>query len=172
MNRFTAMKLLRNSVLLLTVIINIGCDQISKDMVRKHISYYESISVVRHHITLTKVENTGAFLSLGHEWPSPLREILLMVLPILALIAGLAVILFKQGLSPLFRVGASCVIGGGIGNIIDRTVRGSVTDFLHVKFGIFQTGIFNLADVSIMTGTFLVMYSFYIDRKTASKLRT
>ncbi len=172
MNRFTAMKLLRNSVLLLTVMVNIGCDQISKEMVRKHISYYESISVVRHHITLTKVENTGAFLSLGYEWPSPLREIVLMILPIIGLITGLAVILFKQGLSPLFRVGASCMIGGGIGNIIDRTLRGSVTDFLHIKFGAFQTGIFNLADVSIMVGTFMVLYSFYIDRKTASKLRT
>lgn len=169
MNRFTAMKLLRNLVLLLTVLVNIGCDQISKGMVRKHISYDEHIALVRHHITLTKVENTGAFLSLGNEWPSPLREILLVGLPILALITGLAVILIKQGLSPLFRVGASCVIGGGIGNIIDRTFRGSVTDFLHLKLGVFQTGIFNLADVSIMAGTFLVMYSFYLDRKTVPK---
>ncbi|WP_428664562.1 signal peptidase II [Runella sp.] len=170
MNRFTTMRILRNIVLLLTVLTNIGCDQISKDMVRKHISYYEHISVVRHHFTLTNVENTGAFLSLGNEWPSPVREILLVVLPIIALIAGLAVILFKQGLSALFRLGASCVIGGGIGNIIDRAVRGSVTDFLHLKFGIFQTGIFNLADVSIMVGTFLVMYSFYKDRNPSPKL--
>ncbi|WP_169704959.1 signal peptidase II [Runella slithyformis] len=166
------MRLLRNFLLLLTIIVNIGCDQITKNMVRKHISYYEHITVVRHHVTLTKVENTGAFLSLGHEWPSPLREILLVGLPILALICGLAVILYKQGLSPLFRVGASCVIGGSLGNIIDRTVRGSVTDFLHVQLGIFQTGIFNLADVSIMAGTFWGMISFYLDRKTSPKLRT
>ena len=49
------------------------------------------------------------------------------------------------------------VIGGGIGNVFDRIAYGSVTDFLHVKFGIFQTGIFNVADLSIMTGVVIIL---------------
>ena len=126
------MKLIRNLILLLTVLVNIGCDQISKNIVRRHISYDENISVVRHHFTLTNVENKGAFLSLGNDLPSPFREILLVVFPIIALLTGLIFIFLKRDLSPLFRLGACCVIGGGIGNMIDRAFRGSVTDFLHL----------------------------------------
>ena len=65
----------------------------------------------------------------------------------------------------------SCIIGGGAGNIYDRIVYGSVTDFLYIHYGLFKTGIFNAADVSIMFGTFFLIGSYFL---TASKdlLRT
>ncbi|MGB3075106.1 MAG: signal peptidase II [Chitinophagales bacterium] len=47
------------------------------------------------------------------------------------------------------------VIGGGIGNLIDRMLYGSVTDFLFIHSGMFRTGIFNMADTSIMLGSLL-----------------
>jgi signal peptidase II len=55
----------------------------------------------------------------------------------------------------------SFAIGGGIGNIYDRLVHGSVTDFMHINFGLFQTGIFNMADVSIMVGMFIFLAQSY-----------
>ena len=61
-------------------------------------------------------------------------------------------------------IGLCFVIGGGVGNLLDRIVYGSVTDFLYLKFGIFQTGIFNMADVSIMTGMFLVFLQFFFKK--------
>jgi len=54
-------------------------------------------------------------------------------------------------------VGMCFLIGGGIGNIADRMIYGSVTDFLHLTFGALQTGIFNMADVSIMMGILLIL---------------
>ena len=57
-------------------------------------------------------------------------------------------------------IGLCFVIGGGVGNLFDRMVYGSVTDFLYLKFGVFQTGIFNMADVSIMTG---MLFSFFFN---------
>ena len=56
------------------------------------------------------------------------------------------------------------IIGGGIGNIYDRFVYGSVTDFFHIDFVIFQTGIFNMADVSVMVGMFILLGEFYLKR--------
>jgi signal peptidase II len=57
------------------------------------------------------------------------------------------------------------LIGGGIGNIYDRIKFGSVTDFLHIDFILFRTGIFNLADVSIMIGIgILLLHSFLGNR--------
>ena len=55
------------------------------------------------------------------------------------------------------RFGICFLIGGGIGNIYDRIVYGSVTDFFHIDFVIFKTGIFNVADMSIMTGIGLLL---------------
>ena len=59
-------------------------------------------------------------------------------------------------------IGLAFVVGGGIGNIYDRAIYGSVTDFLHLDFYLFKTGVFNLADVSIMTGVFIVLIAFMI----------
>ena len=61
-------------------------------------------------------------------------------------------------------IGLCFVIGGGVGNLFDRILYGSVTDFLYLKFGIFQTGIFNMADVSIMTGISIVLLQFLLKR--------
>ena len=58
-------------------------------------------------------------------------------------------------------VGMCFAIGGGIGNLFDRIHYGSVTDFLHIKWGMFQTGIFNLADVSIITGMIIILIQFF-----------
>jgi signal peptidase II len=62
-------------------------------------------------------------------------------------------------------VGAAFVIGGGIGNLYDRIMFGSVTDFLHIDFVIFQTGIFNFADVSIMIGMAMIIAAAYVNRR-------
>ena len=59
-------------------------------------------------------------------------------------------------------IGFSLIIGGGIGNIFDRIVYGSVTDFLYLDFGgIFKTGIFNIADLSVTTGMILILISSF-----------
>ena len=74
-------------------------------------------------------------------------------------------------MSKSMLVGISFVLGGGIGNMYDRIIHGSVTDFLHIDFVIFQTGIFNMADVSIMTGMFLILIRpFY--KEMNDKLRS
>ncbi|MDO8994488.1 MAG: signal peptidase II, partial [Daejeonella sp.] len=65
-------------------------------------------------------------------------------------------------------VGWCFVIGGGTGNLYDRIVHGSVTDFLHLDLGLFQTGIFNLADVSIMIGMFIILTGQFFYKKEES----
>ncbi|MFD0939819.1 signal peptidase II [Pedobacter boryungensis] len=143
---------LRLILLLAIVALNIGCDQVSKSIVRQKIDYDENISIIKNHFILTKVENTGAFLSAGNNLPEAVRIILLSILPVLVLGYGLFYLLNKNNLSREMQIGLCFLIGGGIGNVYDRIVFGSVTDFLHIDFGIFRTGIFNLADVSIMIG--------------------
>jgi signal peptidase II len=57
------------------------------------------------------------------------------------------------------------IIGGGLGNIYDRIRFGSVTDFAHIDFVIFQTGVFNVADMSIMAGTIMIILHAWFKKK-------
>ncbi|MCZ4242709.1 signal peptidase II [Pedobacter punctiformis] len=144
--------------LALILALNIGCDQVSKNIVRNNISEYEHISVIKDRFTLTKVENSGAFLSLGDNMPYVFRLIILSGLPILFLGYGLYFLFTKQNLPKTFQIALCFLIGGGIGNLYDRIVHGSVTDFMHMDFKIFQTGVFNFADISIMIGVGTLLF--------------
>jgi signal peptidase II len=160
----TLKRLLRTFVILVVLCCNIGCDQISKSIVRQRIAYHEQISLVSNHLILTKVENTGAFLSAGDSLPQPFKSLLLIALPLVALALGLRYIMTRKNLSQTMVLGICFGIGGGLGNIHDRIVYGSVTDFLHINFGLFRTGIFNMADVSVMIGAALILIGTYSKR--------
>jgi signal peptidase II len=86
---------------------------------------------------------------------------LLVFIPTLVLGFGVYFIFRKKDIRTATLFGICCVLGGGIGNIFDRIMYGSVTDFLHIDFVLFQTGVFNLADVSIMAGVFIVLIDTY-----------
>lgn len=154
-------------VLIFTIlVINIGCDQISKNLVRRSVNSYQEISLIKNYVTLTKVENAGAFLSMGDSLPDTLRFILLTLLPLIVLGFGVGFLFIKNNLPKPIILGFTFVMGGGIGNIYDRLVHGTVTDFLHIDFGIFHTGIFNLADVSILLGVFIVLLDSVVNGRT------
>lgn len=144
----------RNLIIVVILLLNIGCDQITKNVARNNITTGENITVIEGYFTLTKVENTGAFLSMGNNQPVFLKVLLLNVLPALFLAGMLIYILRKSEVKLIIAIPFAFIIGGGLGNLYDRILHGSVTDFLFMDFQIFRTGIFNLADVSIMVGVF------------------
>ena len=155
-----AKNIIRIILILLVITANIGCDQFSKKIVKRSVLPYETIRVLNDHLTVTRVENSGAFLSAGDSMSKTSKQIFLTLIPIIAMILGL-VYLFLKPVSGNMLTGLCFVIGGGLGNLFDRIMYGSVTDFLFVKVGIFETGIFNLADVSIMTGMLLIFLQFF-----------
>lgn len=159
----------RVCILLAIITLNVSCDQVSKNMARVKLPYYERVNVISDFLTLIKVENTGAFLSIGNNLPSLVKIGLLSVLPVLIL--GIATYyLFKNTqLSHWQSVGIAFVIGGGIGNLYDRIIHGSVTDFLHIQYEFLQTGIFNMADVSITVGMLLIFASLLDTRQRLFK---
>jgi signal peptidase II len=153
--------ILRNTLILTAILLNIGCDQVTKNIARNKIEYHETISVIDNFLTLTKVENAGAFLSLGSNMPVFIKLLALNILPVIVMLWGLYLVIQKTNMSRLLVVGLCFIIGGGAGNLYDRIRFGSVTDFMHMNFGIFQTGIFNMADVSIMVGMGIILVDVY-----------
>jgi signal peptidase II len=161
-----AKKIVRNLFILILLTTNIGCDQISKCIVRQTIEYDQRTSLLGNFLTITKVENTGAFLSLGDQLPRIIYKILMIILPLIVLGYALYYLLTSNNLPRLLIFGICLVIGGGLGNVYDRIIYGSVTDFLHFDFVLFHTGIVNMADISLTMGFFVLMYILFINRGT------
>jgi len=148
----------KNLLILIIIVTNIACDQITKDIIRQKINYDEQITVINNFITITKVENTGAFLSFGNNISRTAYKIIMIIIPIIVLGYALYLILTKENLSKIYIIGISLIVGGGLGNIIDRILYGSVTDFLYFDFQLFHTGIVNFADMFLTSGFFLLIY--------------
>ncbi|GAA4274689.1 signal peptidase II [Aquimarina gracilis] len=159
---------LRLLAILSLVLLNISCDQISKTVVRKTIEPYQRIQVFKNNFVLTKVENTGAAYSLGADLMPIHKILLLQILPVIVLLILLWQILIKTNYSKETIIGFTFIIGGGIGNLFDRIVYGSVTDFLILDLGIIKTEIFNMAEVSIMLGSLLVLGAALFNKKEAA----
>lgn len=147
------------------VLLNISCDQISKDLARKKIDDNQVIRLVNDNFILTKVENKGAALSLGENLHPTLKLVLLQILPLFVLAFLFRLLLIKNNYTASTIIGFCFIIGGGIGNIYDRILYGSVTDFMHIQVGIFKTGIFNMADVSVVVGVLLILMETLISNQ-------
>jgi signal peptidase II len=162
--------ILRILGIVLILVVSIALDRVSKIYVREHIHISDNIFVIKNFFTILHAENTGAFLSLGDSLQNPWKFILLSLLPLLALAFGVFYVMFKPSIGKLTTIGIVLVIAGGAGNLYDRMLYGSVTDFMHMNFGIFQTGVFNVADVSIMIGMGLILLeSWQKDRDAKRK---
>jgi signal peptidase II len=153
--------------ILIIVLLTVGCDQVSKELTRTKVEPREFISVIGEHFILTNVENTGAMLGFGQHFSPIVKRLFLQGLPLLVLLVLLYRILTKPNLNLLLLIAFALVIGGGIGNLIDRIAHGSVTDFFQIRLGFFRTGIFNIADVAVTTGVFMLLFLIVKGKKIA-----
>jgi signal peptidase II len=149
------------------VLLNIGCDQISKVVVRKNVVSREYIELVTDHLILTNVENTGAMLGFGANFPPIIKIILLQIIPVFVLMVLLYRVLTKKRIDRWLVFAFALVIGGGIGNLIDRIIYGSVTDFFQIRLGFLKTGIFNMADVAVTIGVLMILFLSLFGKKVS-----
>jgi signal peptidase II len=127
-------------------------------LVRHYVERYQSISLIGDYLTLTNVENPGAFLGMGSDLSPTLKLMLLLILPVIVLGIVMYKLFTESTLDKWSTIGFASIIGGGIANMLDRFRFGSVTDFLHIDFGgVFQTGIFNAADMFVSAGLILLV---------------
>lgn len=142
----------RQFTLLLTIALTVGCDRASKVLAARLLPGAEPADILGGALRFELAENRGAFLGLGRRLPENARAVLFVVAVGVGLVAAL-VFLLRARDGPLRRfVAAGLVVGGGLGNLVDRIARGSVTDFMVLRLGPLHTGIFNLADACILAG--------------------
>ena len=156
------MKNKRSLSIISLVILNIILDQLSKFWIRGNVAPYNDINIIADYFIITNVENSGAFLGLGSDFSPVIKSILLLALPVGVLVTVLVYVFKDKSIDKLSLIGYSSIIGGGIGNIYDRFSYGSVTDFLFIDLGgVFKTGIFNIADLSVTTGMILIIWASF-----------
>lgn len=156
------MKNKRTVFIILFIVFNITIDQLSKVIVENNVDPGTETQIIGDYFTLHYVKNAGAFLGMGSDLNPVLKTILLLILPIAVLLFVIIHLFKDKNMDRNSIIGFCCVIGGGIANIYDRLLYGEVTDFLHIDFGgSLRTGIFNIADVSVMVGMgFLLLANF------------
>ncbi len=161
------MKISRRSLfIIITVVIFVALDQISKIWVRANVKPGSQSSIIGDYFTLHNVENTGAFLGMGSDLENPWRTILLLILPVLVLGFVLRYLFKDKSLDNWSLFAFSSIIGGGIANVYDRFAYGSVTDFWHIRLNdIFKTGIINIADVFVTTGMIILVFITLFKKK-------
>ncbi len=160
------MKNKRTVFIILFIIFNIAIDQISKVIVENNVDRGSEAPIIGDYFTLHYVKNAGAFLGMGSDFNPILKTILLLILPIAVLVFVLVHLFRDKTMDRNSVIGFCCVVGGGIANIYDRLLYGEVTDFLHIDLGgPFRTGIFNIADVSVMVGMGFLLLSNFKSKK-------
>ena len=136
----------------------VGCDQATKSIAISHLPEMKAFSYFGDTIRLQLTYNRGAFLGLGHSLPEVLRHSIFTVGICFTLLCALVFALSsKSGTFPVV-LAVSLFVAGGVGNLIDRVAHeGFVVDFLNLGIGPLRTGIFNIADVMIMSGVTLLI---------------
>lgn len=148
----------RNISITILIAVSILLDQLSKFLIRQNVDQYSEIKLIGDYFILTNVENSGAFLGMGSDFSPFIKTIFLLILPVIVLICIMVYVYRDKQIDKISLIGFCFIIGGGIANIYDRILYGSVTDFLFIDLGgIFKTGIFNIADLSVTTGMILIL---------------
>lgn len=141
-------------ILVLTIVI---ADQITKAIVRRSLELHESIPVIPDLLALTRVHNTGAAFGMFNAMDFPGKSLLLTLVATLAL-AGVGWYAVSIPLSErLARLGVACILGGAIGNLIDRATAGYVLDFVDASWQGWHFWAFNVADAAISVGVILMI---------------
>jgi signal peptidase II len=152
---------------ILMLILLIGSDRTTKVLAQKELTGRGVLSFFHDTIRLVYTENTGAFLSMGADWPRSVGYIVFIIIPVIFLLAfAVYIILKRYQLSLLTFFCYTLILAGGLGNIIDRVIHGMrVSDFLNFGIGNLRTGILNLADFYITTGISIIIILSFIPKK-------
>lgn len=138
-------------------------DQITKFVILKTFDYGERLNVIPNFFDLTLVFNPGAafsFLSNQNGWQKYFFLILAVVVSFYLIYA-----VFKKHFGLLGSIGSMMIVGGAIGNVIDRLIYGQVVDFLLFYLGNYYYPAFNIADSFICIGAGLILLEGFKKKK-------
>ena len=169
-------KELKSKILPITLaVVVIVLDQITKMLVVRHIPLYTiGTQFFGDFIRIIHVANTGVAFSVGASWSETARRFLFSLIPLIVIGIVIAIYFRNNTWTKLQRWAIMGIVGGGLGNLIDRFFRAEgVVDFIDVKFyglfGLERWPTFNVADSAVVVCGLLLVISFIVSSVKESK---
>jgi signal peptidase II len=135
--------------ILIAVLIT-GIDQLTKYLVINNLDYGVSNQIIDGFFYFTFINNKGAAFGM-------FQNAMIIFIPLTILVGGIIIYMIFKSKDKLLNIALSFVLGGAVGNLIDRMFRSDgVVDFLDFRFGSFSFWIFNVADSFVVIGTILL----------------
>ena len=132
-------------------------DYATKLFVHQLIPLHNSVNLIPGFLNITHVRNTGAAFGILNAVDFPFKTSIMIGVALLALVV---LTLYAYNTKPqgtFARIGFALIVGGAIGNLIDRASTGYVTDFIDVFWGTYHFWAFNIADATITSGAVLLL---------------
>tara|TARA_B100001996_G_scaffold382661_1_gene375133 strand:+ start:2976 stop:3440 length:465 start_codon:yes stop_codon:yes gene_type:complete len=140
-------------------------DQISKAIVVRTMSLYESIPIIQNFLHFTYITNDG--MAFGIDFP--FGYAIFSIVSVLLTFFLFFYLWSSRNQSIVIRLGLAMIIAGAVGNLIDRLFLGEVIDFLDFMIGNFHWYVFNLADSYVTVGMALILIDSIILEKKREK---
>lgn len=139
-------------------------DQITKMIAIKQLLPISTYPIIKDVIHFTYVENRGAAFGILKDQ----RWVFMILSTVVVVVILYIMVRYKKYLHPIMLIGLSFTVGGGIGNMIDRTVKGYVVDF--IDFTLIDFAVFNIADTFICIGVGLIILDILLGKSDYSFL--
>lgn len=147
-------------------LIMLGIDQFTKWLVIKNMELYEQIPIIDNFFYLTSHRNSGA------AWGILEGQMVFFYIITIIVIVGIIYYMEKYARgNPLLAISLALILGGAIGNFIDRLFRKEVVDFLDFIIFKYDYPIFNIADSSLVVGVILIIIATFIDEKKEREMQ-
>jgi len=142
----------------------IAIDQLTKWLVVSKMELYEQIPIIDNFFYLTSHRNSGA------AWGILQDQMLFFYIVTVVVLVGVIYYMhtYAKG-NKLLSLGLSLILGGAIGNFIDRLIHQEVVDFLDFIIFKYDYPIFNIADSALVVGVILVIITTFVDEKKKGK---
>lgn len=138
-------------------------DQVSKYLIISNLTLGQQIPVISDFFNITYWKNTGAAWGI-------LENGRIFFIPFTIVLSAILIRIHMKSDNKFLKLSLTIILGGAMGNFIDRVFRASVVDFLQFFFGSYQFPIFNIADSFVVIGTALmVYYILFMQKDIANK---
>ncbi len=145
------------TITLVMVALLVGLDQLTKYFVITNVKPVDAVPVIDNILQFRYVENTGAAFSILSE-----KTWLLSLITGVLIVGALLYLFITKPKSKLFVTSIILVVSGGLGNLIDRLMRGYVVDFIEYLF--MEYAVYNFADILVTIGAVLLVIAIFLDK--------
>lgn len=144
-----------------TLFATVIIDQLLKSYIRSMMALHDSITVIPGFFNITYGTNPGAAFGFLAKAPPAFRTLFLILVSIVAIVLILYFIVKNKATDNLLTLSLSFIMGGAIGNLVDRVRAGEVTDFLDFSLASYHWPAFNMADSFISIGAVILIYEIF-----------